>query len=80
MKRMELHCPICHHLSGNAIVADWPEPVEQRCYGPLICVECGIDFEFAIDRNGMRSTAKRGSFLLEEFLKRRPGRPKVRNA
>ena len=80
MTRMELHCPICHHASGNAIVADWPEPLSTISYQPLICGECGVEFSFQIDRDGMRSTAKREQLLLEEFMRRRPYRPKVRHA
>jgi len=79
MTRMELFCPICHHPSGNAIVADWPEPLDTILYQSLICGECGVEFSFQVDRSGMRTTAKRDQVLLDEFLKRRPYRPKVRS-
>jgi hypothetical protein len=68
---MELFCPVCHHASGNAIVADWPEPLERTIYLPLTCGECGIEFCFTVERSGMRTMAQRESFLLEELLNRR---------
>lgn len=81
MTRMELHCPLCHHLSGNAITADWPWPLEARVYGPLICIECGIEFKFeVIPHIGMRTTAKSGQLLLKDFLKRRPDRRKAQTS
>jgi hypothetical protein len=79
MIRMEIHCPLCHHTSGNALTVDWPWPMEARCYSPLICLECGVEFKFEIDYTGMRTTGQRGQLLLDEFLKRRPYRPKVRS-
>lgn len=80
MVRMELHCPLCHHQSGNAIVVEWPDPLGTILYPVLICKECGVEFSFQCDRSGMRSTANRDQLLLAEFLKRRPYRPKVRHA
>lgn len=71
MMTMELHCPVCHHLSGNTITCDWPEPVEARRYANLICRECGRDFHFQVDASGMRAwTHNRGSEL-GDFLERR---------
>ena len=72
MMGLDLHCPICHHLSGNALTVDWPEPLEPRCFRGLICKVCGIEFAFAIHRMGMSTEAMRPPPpVLADFLERR---------
>lgn len=69
---MELHCPTCHSVSGNAVTVDWPCPLEARSYPLLICQECGREFSFGVDRdNGMRSWATHKTTHLADFLERR---------
>ncbi len=81
MMALTLHCPFCHHATGNVVTVDWPEPLDVRRYHPLICQECGSDFTFEVDRSGMRSIATREQRLLSAFLEGRRNRPKkARNA
>jgi hypothetical protein len=72
MISLELHCPTCHHKSGNAITVDWPEPLEPQAYFPLLCKECGRNFSFAADGvNGMRCWTTTRTTQLADFLERR---------
>lgn len=79
MMALALHCPFCHHQTGNVVTVDWPEPLDLRRYHPLICQQCGSDFTFEVDRTGMRSIATREQRLLGEFLEgRRRNKPRKR--
>lgn len=71
MRTMELHCPVCHASSGNHLTVDWPEPLETRVYPALICMECGAEFTFSINRDGMRSLGRPPPPVLAQFLNRR---------
>ena len=68
---MRLFCPTCHHDSGNAVTADWPEPLDARKYEALICNECGREFWFQIDHTGMRCGMNARHCELEDFLVKR---------
>lgn len=68
---MQLHCPACHYLSGNSITCDWPEPLQAKHYRALICIECGRDFSFCIDGQGMRAMLYARGTELADFLDRR---------